>query len=548
MVKPLVAPERTPELIRYELESVAEEMSDNERLGKWLQAVAREFKEQRPDKAGEIGALQTRLRLAWSASKKAVKRANEAGEVDNALVDALREFDAEKSAVFGALSFLAWNTEATSIWDALSERIPLSKRDPARPFGAASADSKEKRRNVPNGYQVPGELAHPTFYEAREVALSLSNGRDGRNWKEKEGALVLFHESAPGAPISIHFDPSKNLLKWWGCGADIRLMELELENIPLDGVLLFYSTLSWILEAGDLNTSIDELIASIGRQEDAARTMATRQEWRENVWRWLLVLESFVVKGARPGTWREPQTGGEKRRKIEPERLTSNDPLLLIKGRRFVAGEEGESVPLVPKEVSLTLGAWVEQFRGNREFLSNLGNVRQIAAIPRGKPSGDWAACAGLMLLQLWREQAAKSTLKTRPNPKEGGATLETLQTRHFTRRELLARGLRPDKEVQSIFDSKNPNRAKEYWDKAIGELKVRGVIGFYRELEPLSVARANWQDAWLDQPLDIRPAGEVKEDALTIHKSAKIARKRGTSATGKGARRDAKEPGAQGD
>jgi hypothetical protein len=533
-------PERTPELLRFELESIAEDMSDSDRLVKWLQAVAREFKEQRPDKAGELGALQTRLRLAWSASKKAVKRANEAGEVDNALVDTMREFDAEKSAVFGALSFLAWDTETASIWDALSERLPLSKRDPNRPLGVAPLDLSEKREKVTGGYGVPKGLAHPSFIEAREVALSLSNGRDGRNWKQIEGALVLFHKSAPGASISIHFDPSKNLLKWWGRPAEVQLLEAELENVPLDGVLLFYTALSWLLESGDLNTSIDALIAAIGREDDAGRTRATRQLWRENVWRWLLVFESLTVRGARRGTWKEPEVKGEKRRKIEEERLTSEDPLLLIKGRRFVEAEEGQCEPLVPKEVSLTLGAWAEQFRGNREILSNLGNVRDIAAIRRGQPSGNWAACVGLMLLQLWRENASRGTLHTRENPK-GGATIETLQTRSFTRRELLARSLRPDSDVQSILKSDTPRRAREYWEKAVTELKTRGIIGYYREVEPLPTGRVNWQEAWLNQPLDIRPAGEVKEDALTIHKSSKSARKKGTSARAKSARPGAK-------
>lgn len=539
-------PERTPELLRFELENIAEDMSDSDRLVKWLQAVAREFKEQRPDKAGEIGALQTRLRLALSASKKAVKRANEAGEVDNALVDTMREFDAEKSVVFGALSFLAWDTGTASIWDALSERLPLSKRDPNRPLGVTPLDLNEGREKITGGYEVPKELAHPTFYEARQVTLALSDGRDGRNWKPIEGTLALLHKR-PGAKVYVHFDPSKNLLKWWGRPAEVQLMEEELENVTLDGVLLFSVALSWLLESRDVNTSIDGLIDAIGCNAERRRSRASRQELRENVWRWLLVLESFVVKGARPGTWKEPEVKGEKRRKIETERLTSDDPLLLIKGRRFVAEEEGESVPLVPKEVSLTLGAWAEQFRGNREFLADLGNIRDIAAIPRGKPSGEWASCVALMLLQSWREQATKGTLHTRENP-NGGATLETLQTRHFTRRALLSLNLRPDSDVQSILSGNDPSRAKTYWEGAIKTLRARGIVAFYREMEPLSTGRANWQEEWLDQPLDIRPAGDIKKDALTIHKSAKIARKKGTSARAKSARPGTKSPGAPSD
>lgn len=546
-------PERTPGLLRFELESIGEEMSQSEQLVKWLEALAREFKEQRPELAQELGALQTRLRLAWSAIKREVKRANQAGEVDNTLVDSLREFDAEKGAVFRALRLLALQAGAAQIWEASEPHTPF---DPARPLGAftLALDQKSEREKAINGYQVPKELPHPTFMEARQVVWALSDGRDGRNWNQIEGAFQMFHQSAPGAPFSVHLDPSKNLLNWWQRSAEVQLIKAELENMTLAGVSLFCTVLSWLLESGDVNTSLDELIAAIGRQEDARRSRAARHEWRENVWRWLLVFESLAVKGARPGIWREPEVKGEKRRKIPEERLTSEDPLLLITGRRFVAGEEGEAGPLVPKEISLTLGAWAKQFKGNREILTTLGNVRDVAAIPCGKPSGDWAACAGLVLLQLWREQATKgapstylSSTKKGENDKKG-PEVEALKTRHFTRRELLARSLRPDCDVQNILKSDTPRRAKEYWTRAMKELEERNIIGFYEELEPLGSNRANWQEAWLDQPLDIRPAEKVNADVLSIHKSAKNAREKGTQASATRAKRPAKKAGARSD
>jgi len=237
----------------------------------------------------------------------------------------------------------------------------------------------------------------------------------------------------------------------------------------------------------------------------------------------MLLFDSLAVIGARPGTWREPRDGDKKREKIDPNQLYSRDALLKIIGTR--ATEQGTfDNSATPKEVSFVAGAWVNQFRGNREMLSDFGNVRAIASIPRGKPSGAWAACVGFALQQKWREQASYAPV-TRIT--KGDRKAITQKFRPFTRRALLAQLWRSDVDPEEILNGVNPERAKEYWDAAIKILKENGRIGIYQEIKPLPAEREGWKDAWLDQPLDIRPTGDARKDALTIHQAATEAKKR---------------------
>jgi hypothetical protein len=374
---------------------------------------------------------------------------------------------------------------------------------------------------VPRGYQLPNELPQPTFIEARTVGTAISDGRDLRDWQRLDGVLAMLH-APKGSTLQTRFEPGRVLLSWWGRPAEVQLLEAELQNLEFDAVLLFFTSLSLVIENGEVDTSIDALIAAIGRDEDARRSQAARKLWRGKLWRWLMLFDSMAIIGARPGVWREPRSVDSKRPKMPVEKLYSNDPLLIITGQR---GTEQPSFDnsAIPKEVSIAGGRWLREFRGNREFLSKLGNVRAIAAIRRGQPSGDWACCIGLILIQLWREQATKASHHIIKDS-AGNNKSQTLKFRPFTRRELL-QTWRPDNDVLKILKSDKPHRAKNYWIAAIQKLRGQGVIGFYKELEPLSAGRKDWQDKWLEQPLDIRPIGDVRKDTIEINKEAKVAR-----------------------
>ncbi len=367
---------------------------------------------------------------------------------------------------------------------------------------------------------------HPTFKEARTLCESLSDGRDGRHWAPIEGVIALLH-SAPKATHSVRFEPSARLLNWWGTsGVQIETLRDELARLDLDDVILFQVVLSAILhnETAWFSASLDDIIKLIGRDGDARKSAAARERWRAKVWRSIVLFDSLAVIGTRGGTWREPGARGEKRKKMDAEALYSRDPLLLISGTRDTEqGTFDGSAP--PKTVSLVPGDWLRPFHGNREILSEFGDVLPIAQISRGKPSGAWAACAGLMLSQLWREQATRATVGRNSRGKE--SKVEVLKFRPFTRRELLAGTFRSDYDVSAILDDpKSGHRARDYWKAAIKELKTRGIIGHYAELP--TKPGSDWRAEWLDQPLDIRPAGEMLANALEIHQTAQDAKKRG--------------------
>lgn len=372
--------------------------------------------------------------------------------------------------------------------------------------------------------RLPEHFPQPTFYESRCQATAISDGPDLRDWGVVEGMIAMLH-APKDSDMQTRFEPCSLLLGWWGkpTGAELGTLQSELQSLEFDALVTYFVCLSWAIEKYQVTTSLDSIIESIGRGTDARRSTKERAKWRAKVWRWMLLFHSLAVIGARPGTWREPRDGDKPRKKIDPGKLYSRDAMLQIIGQR--ATEQGtfdNSAP--PKEITFVAGAWVNQWRGNREMLSDFGNVRTIASIPRGKPSGAWAACIGFALHQKWREQAASAPVS---RITKGDKKVITQKFRPFTRRVLLTQLWRSDVDPKEILKGDHPERAKEYWDAAIGILRKDNIIGIYKEIQPLPTEREGWQDAWLDQLLDIRPTGDNRKDAIEIHQSAEAARKR---------------------
>jgi len=390
----------------------------------------------------------------------------------------------------------------------------------------------------PHKTHLPQRLPQPTFMEAKAGAHALSDAPKMRNWISLEATDAWLH-CPEGAKHQTRFSPNSLLLSWWGAPQSSRIdqIEEELQNLDFDAVVTYCVTLSGILSdpAARLTISLDNLIKLIGRDEDAKRTREARQEWRRKVWRWLLIFDSLAVVGARPGkNWKEPKVSGEARKRMPAQKLYSRDPLIRIMGTFTTeAGTFDDRKP--PVEVTISAGEWLMQFHKNREMLSDFGDVLNIAKIPRGKPSGSWAVCAGLMLQQLWREESSRAELHLVSRGKTDEPKRETLRFRHFTRRELLTKMLRSDHDVNELLSKDNARtRVPTYWKQAIKWLQDSNVIGSYREVEaedrPNWKSRSclNWRDAWLDQPLDIRPTDSILNDAIAINKAATKARRRG--------------------
>ena len=364
--------------------------------------------------------------------------------------------------------------------------------------------------------RLPEVIPQQTSQEVRSLAVAISDGQALARWEEVLGEVALRHVIL-GEPFQIKFSPGSALLSWSQNILNESELREELRACDLDTVLLLYETLGIAvaqLESGEssyVTLSLDDLIASLGWNKAARRNTSERNRLRLRVWSWLLVFDSLRVIGQRPGRYRDPGT----RQLLD---LRSDDALIRIMGQRVsdeVKTPDGRPLPL---EVTFAPGPWIERHRGNRQILTEFGNVRVLARIPSGKAAGSWARCIGMTLLQRWREGA------TRITEEENGDrnALPLLKWSPFSRRGLLTGLFRAQPDVMEILQGKDPGHAREYWDQAIQLLQGEGFISHYQELEKVKGVRQGWKDKWLDAPLEITPGEEPLLAAREIVKSSR--------------------------
>jgi hypothetical protein len=359
---------------------------------------------------------------------------------------------------------------------------------------------------------LPARIPQQTFQEAKTIAIGLADGPALRRWTPIEGEIAWRH-AVKDAPLETKL-VGTSLLGWLGLPNTLDSLRAELQGAGLPAALLLHVVLGAALDKilanrAHVTVSIDQLVGAIGWEP---RSRAERLAMRHRVWRWLALYDAMQIIGRRDGKWRDPDTG-------EVLDLTSRDALIRITGRRDPAQLSfDEGAP--PLEVSYVAGPWLEKFRGDRRVLADFGNVRKLAAIKAGKPSGAWAQAIGLALQQRWRERASYAQIRH-----VGEDSHLTIRTKPFTRRELLDL-FPPSPTVDEVLASNDPGRAKKYWDDAIKMLKAEGIVTHYRELVPLPSKRQGWASDWLEQPLDIRPAEEETAAIAEIAARASVRRR----------------------
>jgi hypothetical protein len=235
------------------------------------------------------------------------------------------------------------------------------------------------------------------------------------------------------------------------------------------------------------------------------------------LWLWFSIWHGWSVHGERSGEkYKDPRTGRLLGTRID-------DPLLQISGVRW--GQTSLDDSTAPLAVYLTPGAFLERFRQSPQVLQHFGRLRILSEIPSGKPSGEWAKCVGAALQQLWRQWAKRAKIGS-----VGEDNRPTVLGLTFTRR-LLFDVFPPTRHpVQRILsDPKAAARARRYWDAAMRELRRRGVVGHWKSKGTLPRERGRdgrlrmcdgWQEAWLDEPLDIRPGALGTRAMARIRKS----------------------------
>ncbi len=363
----------------------------------------------------------------------------------------------------------------------------------------------------------------------------------------------MVHSEASGSH-QVRLTVSQGMTDWWDAPGLDHLQSLVAGSGKQSYVLAcvcFY----WLFDRAryrDLNgvtleitTTLDDLIERIGRGDDARRSKAKREEWRQRVWEWLLLFEGLKVIGTRKGKYTDS--------KGKPIILTTRDAMIRITGKSY----KGQQVKLdgstPPYEVTWVPGPWFKDILAlpkekRSQIIQNIGNVYKIGEIPAGKPSGDWAQSIGLALNQYWREWASRTNVVQTGETEEGLKRQTIHLPNSLTRDQLLSR-FRCDPWVEDVLSSSNPHRAQEYWKEAIQVLADQGVISYYAESDfktgkmssklkfgqwekTSGLPRQGWAEFWLyHQKLDIRPKEETTIQIKQISQTAtKRRRKQKTS------------------
>jgi hypothetical protein len=256
---------------------------------------------------------------------------------------------------------------------------------------------------------LPTRIPQSTFQEAKTLAMAIADGPTLRRWTPIEGEIAWRH-AVRDSPLETKL-VGTTLLGWLGLPNTLDSLRQEIQSAGLPALLMLHVVLGTALDKilanrAHVTVSIDQLVAAIGWEP---RSTAERMRMRHRVWRWLALFDATLIIGHRDGKWRDPDTH-------DVLDLRSRDALIRITGRRDPAQLAfDESIP--PLEVSYVAGPWLEKLRGDRRVLADFGNVRKLAAIKAGKPSGAWAQAIGLALQQRWRERASYAEIARRRGP-----------------------------------------------------------------------------------------------------------------------------------
>jgi len=361
--------------------------------------------------------------------------------------------------------------------------------------------------------ELPAALFQQTFAEAKAAGIAFADGPKQRRWNVVEGEISLWHQADKSSfQTKLTGGP---LLDWLGLPNTVASLREELQRAGLPAVLLLHVVIAGSLERAEKNrlyvtVQTDDLIKAIGWEP---RSTLERERMRQRVWRWMAMFDAARVIGKRPGTYLDPIT----KKVID---LTSIAALIRImdEGKPTQLAFDNSAPPL---EITYAAGPWIEQWRGNRQILTYFAvDIRRLAGIAAGKPSGAWAQSIGLALHQKWRERSARAEVRH-----VGENKSLTVDFGSFTRRALLDL-FPPDPSLDDVLRGPNPQRAREHWEDAIGILKRDAIISYYRARDTLPEKRQGWQRAWLEQKIDIRPTDEGKEAAAEIATRAQVIRR----------------------
>jgi hypothetical protein len=300
------------------------------------------------------------------------------------------------------------------------------------------------------------------------------------------------------APISSHFFPKDNPSVRFVPPPTLHDLLQKLERIGAFGAFTFAVVISLAVQWDRPQINLDDLIKELGLDP---RSRSEREEYRALLWESLQLFAQTLVVGEVKGAYKD--------RKGNPISHIEKSPVIAITGTEY-SSEMRLDGSETPAAVEYTLGSFYYRHRGNKQFLSYIGDLRQLAGIPFGKAAGQWARSIGLALFQHWREHAHEAEIRSVGNDSHSIARFKRIPTR----RELFQR-VKPDPDPFEILDGTSPKRARSYWDAALRILVDEKIAVLVEGNATSAGSRQDWQDAWLDEPVDIRP--HFKGNAITV-------------------------------
>jgi hypothetical protein len=359
---------------------------------------------------------------------------------------------------------------------------------------------------------TPGLLSGPRPLQTQHALARVEQAYADKNFKENRDGDALVHhvKNADGhidpidvliAPINSRFFSRDNPRFF----PPPTLPELfkKLAWIGSSGPFTFAVVISLAVECDRPQVNLNDLIKELGLDPRGPRE---RDEYRALLWECLQLFAQTLVVGKVQGKYRD-----KKGNLIE---FIENSPVIAITGTQRPSEMKLDGSE-TPAAVSFTLGDFFYRQRDNKQFLAYIGDLRQLAAIPRGKAAGQWATSIGLALMQHWREESSNAAIK-----RIGNDSHETIRFAKIpTRRELFQR-VQPDPNPFEMLKGTHPKRARTNWENAE---KILADIKFISKPSVAKKwARQDWQEAWLDEPLDLRP--HFEGNAITVDNVREIA------------------------
>lgn len=341
-----------------------------------------------------------------------------------------------------------------------------------------------------------------TGQEADALLRAIAEGALGRHWKSDAGQGSRTHSLAE-MPHRVRLELTDEE-RAAGLGVD----RLERMTAGLDeDACLAVLYVSRVLAPPDKAQLPDYALAAAWVDLDdvarkiwpAPRSQEERLANRARVYEILRFGERAQIIGKRTGSYRD-DTGKEIPTRIDAPAW------------RFMSRERAADTSLVlwpalevPLRVELVASREWTNLTTHPALAQYLPLGELLGGIPSGKAAGAWARVIGLALANHWRR-----------NPRE---TVDG--SRAPTRRELLTRYPPKISEPLNILASNMPGRALTFWHDALGILVEQGFLD--RSGEALITAtrareglpRYNWQEAWLDGRVDLRPGPSMQPQVI---------------------------------